>query len=202
MDRFQERAEERFNQAMELLKEKPDFTLDEVYVEPDQLEYPATADEAFQATGHDSYIKGNLVLRARKNEIAEPLGPLVIGVDPSRFGDDLFAIVWRQGRKILKKQTIDKIDIVQGANKIKQIIDQDDPAKVFVDAGGLGAGIYDLLCSFGEKYDRIVSGVNFGGEPLEPVITLDDGSKCPGPSRRNVDALQRMAGGSAGRGYS
>lgn len=154
-------------------------------------EYPATADEAFQATGHDSFIKGPLVLRARKNTIDDPLGPLVIGVDPSRFGDDLFAIVWRKGRKILKKETIEKIDIVQGANKIKQIIDQDDPARVFIDAGGLGAGVYDLLCSFGEKYDRIVVGVNFGGEPMEPVVTLDDGSRCPGPKNRRAEMWMR-----------
>jgi hypothetical protein len=154
-------------------------------------EYPATAEEAFQATGHDSYIKSTAVLRARKNTIDDPMGPLVIGVDPSRFGDDLFAIVWRKGRKILKKETIDKIDIVQGANRIKQIIDQDDPARVFVDAGGLGAGIYDLLCSFGEKYDRIVCGVNFGGEPMEPVLILDDGTKTPGPKNRRAEMWMR-----------
>jgi hypothetical protein len=29
-------------------------------------EYPATADEAFQTTGHDSFIKPDDVLRARK----------------------------------------------------------------------------------------------------------------------------------------
>lgn len=154
-------------------------------------EYPATPDEAFQATGHDSYIKGPLVLRARKNNIDEPAGALVIGVDPSRFGDDLFAIVWRQGRKILKKETIEKIDIVRGANRVKQIIDKDDPAKVFIDAGGLGAGVYDLLCSFGEKYDRIVSGVNFGSEPQEPEIRLDDGSLCPGPKNRRAEMWMR-----------
>jgi len=154
-------------------------------------EYPATPDEAFQAPGHDSYIKSGIVLKARKFVVDNPVGSLVIGVDPSRFGDDLFAIVWRRGRKILKKETIAKIDVVSGANRIKQIIDADDPARVFIDAGGVGAGVYDLLCSFGEKYDRVCVGVNFGGEPHEPVVTLDDGSECPGPKNRRAEMWMR-----------
>lgn len=154
-------------------------------------EYPATPDEAFQATGHDSYIKSSAVLRARKNNIEDPLGPLVIGVDPSRFGDDLFAIVWRRGRKITKYETINKIDTVGGANRIKQIIDSDDPARVFIDAGGQGAGVYDLVVSFGEKYHDIVRGVNFGGEPHEPVVKMDDGSLSPGPKNRRAEMWMR-----------
>lgn len=154
-------------------------------------EYPATADEAFQATGHDSFIKSVHVLRARKNDIAEPIGSLVIGVDPSRFGDDLFAIVWRRGRKILKKQTIEKIDTVAAANLLKQIIDVDDPARMFVDVGGLGAGVYDLLVSYGAKYDKKVVGVNFGSEPQEPELLLEDGSKTPGPKNRRAEMWMR-----------
>lgn len=154
-------------------------------------EYPATADEAFQATGHDSFIRSTAVLRARKNNIDDPIGPLVIGADPSRFGDDLFAIVWRRGRKILKKRTIEKIDVVQGANVLKQIIDQDDPARVFIDAGGVGAGVVDLLKSYGGKYDKVAYGVNFGGEPQEPVVTLDDGTQSPGPKNRRAEMWMR-----------
>lgn len=154
-------------------------------------EYPATPEEAFQATGHDSFIKGALVLKAMKNNITDPVGPLVVGVDPSRFGDDLFAIVWRRGRKILKKRTIDKIDTVQGANLIKQIIDEDDPAKVFIDAGGLGAGIVDMVKSFGRMYDKRTDGVNFGGAPMEPEIILEDGTKRPGPKNRRAEMWMR-----------
>jgi len=154
-------------------------------------EYPATADEAFQATGHDSFIKSYLVLRARKFDIPEPIGPLVIGVDPARFGDDLFAIVWRRGRAVLKKETIDKIDTVQAANRLKQIIDQDDPARMFIDTGGLGAGVYDLVKSFGAKYDDCVVGVNFGGEPQEPDIRLENGELAPGPKNRRAEMWMR-----------
>lgn len=154
-------------------------------------EYPTTPDEAFQTTGHDSFIKPALVLRAMKNHIDEALGELVIGVDPSRFGDDLFAIVWRRGRKITKCQTIEKIGTVEAANLLKQIIDRDNPAKMFIDAGGLGAGVYDLLVSFGAKYDKCVVGVNFGSEPQDPVELLPDGTKKPGPKNRRAEMWLR-----------
>ena len=45
-------------------------------------EYPANAAEAFQNTGHDSYIPPMLVAKARKGQ-REPSGPLVIGFDPA-----------------------------------------------------------------------------------------------------------------------
>lgn len=154
-------------------------------------EYPATPEEAFQATGHDSFIKAGIVLKAMKNTIDAPIGPLVIGVDPSRFGDDLFAIVWRQGRKILKKETIQKIDTVGGAARVKQIIDKDKPARVFIDAGGQGGGVVDILKSWGGIYEEVVVGVNFGGEPQEPVVKLDDGTPTPGPKNRRAEMWYR-----------
>jgi len=154
-------------------------------------EYPATPQEAFQATGHDSFIKAGIVLKAMKNTVDNPVGPLVIGVDPARFGDDLFAIVWRRGRKVLKSETIAKCDTVHGAMRVKQIIDKDKPAKVFVDAGGNGGGVVDMLRGFGEDYEEIVIGVNFGGSPEEPQIILNDGTEAPGPSNRRAEMWMR-----------
>jgi len=47
MDRFQTRAEERLAQALEILKTKPDFTVDEaIDTDFDKIDYPASADEA------------------------------------------------------------------------------------------------------------------------------------------------------------
>jgi hypothetical protein len=70
---------------------------------------------------------------------------------------------------------------------LKKIIDEDAPAKMFIDAGGIGGGVVDLVKSFGSVYDRTVVGVNFGGEPLEPVVILDDGSPSPGPKNRRAE---------------
>ncbi len=153
-------------------------------------EYPATAAEAFQMTGHDSFIKSEAVLAARKRT-CEGVGPLVIGADPARFGDDRFSIAWRRGRKVSKIESKGKTDTVQGANWLRQIIDTDKPAKCFVDVGGVGAGVVDILHSWGWKYREIVVPINFGGEPQEPVYYLDDGSKRPGPRNRRAEMWSR-----------
>lgn len=153
-------------------------------------EYPATAAEAFQVTGHESFIKPGLVMRARKAQL-EAVGPLVGGADPARFGKDRFSIVLRQGRKMVFKESKTKLDTVAGAIWCKQIIDKYRPKKFFIDLGGQGAGVYDLLVSWGEPYIDIVVGVNFGGDPMEPVIILEDGSERPGPKNRRAEMWLR-----------
>lgn len=153
-------------------------------------EYPATAAEAFQMTGHDSFIKAEAVLRARK-ATCEGIGPLIIGADPARFGDDRFSLVWRKGRKLIKPESKAKIDIVAGANWIKQVIDADKPDRVFIDVGGLGAGVFDILVSWGEPYAKVCVAVNFAGEPQEPYEIMADGSKRPGPRNRRAEMWQR-----------
>lgn len=153
-------------------------------------EYPATAAEAFQLTGHDSFIRPEAVLRARKT-ICEGIGPLVIGVDPARFGDDRFSIAWRRGRKVYRKESRSKIDTVAGANWCKQVIDVDRPARMFIDVGGVGAGVVDILHSWGEPYSEVVVPINFGGEPQEPVRLLPSGEKRPGPKNRRAEMWER-----------
>lgn len=153
-------------------------------------EYPATADEAFQATGHDSFIKAQDVLAARKFS-CDGIGPLVIGADPARFGDDRFSLAWRRGRKVSKVESKSKLDTVAGANWIKQVIDTDKPARVFVDVGGIGAGVVDILHSWGGDYLKKVVPVNFGSEPQEPVYLLPDGSKTAGPKNRRAEMWSR-----------
>jgi hypothetical protein len=153
-------------------------------------EYPASAAEAFQFSGHDSFIKPDEVMRARKAK-CEGIGPLVIGVDPARFGDDRFSVAWRRGRKLYRLENRQKVGTVEGANWLKQIIDADKPARVFIDLGGVGAGTFDILQSWGSPYDRVVTGINFGGEPQEPERLLADGSKHPGPRNRRAEMWQR-----------
>jgi len=157
-------------------------------------EYPATAAEAFEFSGHDSFIRPDEVLRARK-AVCEGIGPLVVGADPARFGDDRFSIAWRRGRKLFKVESRQKVGTVEGANWLKQVIDLDKPARVFLDLGGVGAGIFDILQSWGAPYDETVVGINFGGEPQEPVRYLIDGSKEPGPRNRRAEMWDRSRSG-------
>jgi hypothetical protein len=153
-------------------------------------EYPATAAEAFQMTGHDSFIKPELILRARKATI-EGYGPLIIGADPARFGDDRFALAWRKGRQIFKKESRSKVSVVDGANWIKQVIDTEHPDKVFIDVGGVGGGVYDILRSWGSPYDDVVKGIDFAGQPQAADLILPSGEKRPGPRNRRAEMWSR-----------
>ena len=149
-------------------------------------EYPATSAEAFQTSGHDSYIKPETVVKARKAKI-DGVGPLVIGVDPKREGKDRFAIAWRRGRKLEKVWSDPApIDNVRAAGMIKDIIDKDDPARVFIDAGG-GGGIYDMLCGWGEKYAKVCRLINFGSSPIHPPKLDDKGKPMAGPIDRRAE---------------
>ena len=154
-------------------------------------EYPATSQEAFQATGHESFIPTRLVQDARKAK-CEAIGSLVIGVDPARFGDDSFAVAYRTGRvcqKIVRKH---RIDNVAGANWVKSIIDQEHPVRVFIDVGGQGSGVVDILRDFGEPYSNIVTEVNFGGGPQDLQKTNERGELVPGPKNRRAEMWLRM----------
>jgi hypothetical protein len=155
-----------------------------------KAEYPATAAEAFQATGHDAFIPSQIVIQARKRT-CEAIGSLILGVDPARFGDDGFAIAARQGRKVLWVQRRHKLDTIQGANWVRSLIDQLAPAKVFIDVGGSGAGVVDVLQDYGEPYSKVCEGVNFGGAPQEPTSVGQRGEVVPGPRNRRAEMWMR-----------
>lgn len=155
-------------------------------------EFPACAEEAFQNTGHDSFIKGPAVIAARRAELTGA-GKLVLGVDPARFGDDGFAIAHRRGRKVEKVEARYKLDTVAGAQWVKSVIERDKPVRVFIDVGGLGAGTYDLLADwgYGPDTDGPVRPINFGGAPEEPILYGEDGKELAGPLNRRAEMWTR-----------
>lgn len=147
-------------------------------------EYPATAAEAFQMSGHDSFISAELVLRARKRT-CEPSGPLVIGYDPNWKGKDRAALARRRGRKVLSVESRQGLDLMGQCGWLKQVIDAEKPARVFIDVGGVGAGVYDRLVEMG--YGNIVRAVNFGSAPLEPPPLDEDGKPKGGYLNRRAE---------------
>lgn len=155
-----------------------------------KIEYPASAIEMFEATGKASYIDPESVIRARKSE-REGIGPLVVGVDPSRFGDDRFSLAWRCGRKVTKIESRNKIGTVEALAWLRDVIDQDKPIKMFIDAGGGGDRLYDLLTDWGKPYSDVCVLVNFGGKPQTEIIIERDGTKHPGPANRRVEMWMR-----------
>lgn len=148
-------------------------------------EYPATAAEAFQTTGHDAYIDPELVLKARKNTVENPIGSLVMGADPCRFGDDRFVIARRRTRKVFNIESRTKMSVVEGAAWCKRVIDDEKPKKFFIDVGGVGAGVYDLLVDWG--YGDVVVAVDFGSKPIADVEFDDHGRPLPGPKNRRAE---------------
>lgn len=127
-------------------------------------EYPATAKEAFESAANKQLIDGMAVARALvpKPDL-RPVGPIVMGVDVARFGDD--KCVWwiRQGRYATRLAKEGKISLTESTGITKRLIDKHGPDAVFIDLG-MGAALVDNLHEMG--YDE-VEGVNFGGEAFD-----------------------------------
>lgn len=151
-------------------------------------EYPATAAEAFQMTGHDSFIKAADIMRCRKATLSAS-GPVVGGADPARYGDDRFSVILRRGRKVIKKESRTKLDTTAGAAWLRDLIDEYRVAMMFIDAGGLGIGVYDTLVTWG--YGDRVKAVNFGGKPLKPQ-RYSNGRPLPSPINRRAEMWMDM----------
>ncbi len=125
-------------------------------------EYPATADEAFQAAGHESFIRPESVLRARRTTAPDQShAALVLGVDVARGGGDRTRLIDRQGRVMGSRinRTIDTDDLMEVAGIVARTIEEHGVDMAFIDATGLGAGVYDRLAELG--FRRRVRGVNF-----------------------------------------
>jgi hypothetical protein len=128
-----------------------------------QVEYPSTAAEAFAVSRHDAFIPPELMAKAQVAGV-QGRGALLVGVDPARFGAAATAIVHRRGREVLRVERLYKADTMQVAGRIVNLIRNDRPGRVFIDAGGLGAGIYDRLTEM--KYGDVVIPVQFGERAL------------------------------------
>src|SRR5262245_3616373 len=108
-------------------------------------------------------------------------------LDPSRFDHDRFSIAWRKGRTVEKIESRLKVDTVAGANWVREVIDRDRPARVFIDLGGTGAAIYDILVDwgYGPEGKDIVRGVDLGGTPQGDAEYSDiDGKPMAGLRNR------------------
>lgn len=128
-------------------------------------EYPMTAQEAFQVSGGDSLIRPETVLQARRTKVLA-IGPLIVGVDPARFGDDRTAIIRRKGRSAYDLTTYEKTSTMEVAGMVNAIIRNERPEQVAIDVGGLGAGVVDRLLELG--HGDVVVPINFGSASLDP----------------------------------
>ena len=156
-----------------------------------QQEYPLTASEAFIQSNVNAFIPSELVMKARKTSDIQPSGDLIVGVDPAgaSSGADSTALAWRRGRVIEKTERHHGLDTMQIAGLVAKIIREEKPAKVNIDIGGLGVGVYDRLIEqgYGNFGKGIVNGVHFGGKPIEPPPLDEHGKPAGGPLNRRSE---------------
>lgn len=130
-------------------------------------EYPATPDMAFLKVGHKPLINTLAVQAARNANDAhmERIGAHVVGLDPAR-GGDTSTFIHRQGRVAWGIERMNVRDTMLVAGRAARMLEDDKTiARLFVDVGGIGAGIYDRLVELG--YGARVTAVNFGGKATD-----------------------------------
>lgn len=126
-------------------------------------EYRRFVEGDWEATDDpDQLIKAEWVFNARKIEHDRYAGPIRLGVDVARFGDDetVFCMVRGNGLEFIRSFPDVSVDRV--ANMVTTYIgDPDlpiDAEDVHVDAVGIGAGAVDILRSQGHKVTELISG--------------------------------------------
>lgn len=128
-------------------------------------EYPANIDEAFLSEDDTALIRAETIIECMQRRRVDAYGPLLIGVDPARYGVDKTAICIRQGRVVPSIERIGNTSTMHVVGIIFRMIQEFRPARVFVDEIGIGAGIVDRLRELG--FGAIVTGVNSASKALE-----------------------------------
>jgi hypothetical protein len=115
----------------------------------------------FPNASDDQFIPNMLVDDAMKRpRTKDQSAPIILGVDPARFGADATVLAVRQGRDIVKLIKHRGDDTMTVVGHVIEAIEEFRPSMVVIDEGGLGAGIVDRL----KEQRYVVRGVNFGNK--------------------------------------
>ena len=121
----------------------------------------------FPRAGSTQYIGSDLIDRARQRErLADATAPVIVGVDVARFGDDRSVIRVRKGGQLLAKKVYREKSTVEVAGYVAEVLQTYPYQAVFVDADGVGGGVYDQLVSLGYKK---VHAVHSGARASDPM---------------------------------
>jgi len=120
----------------------------------------------FSAAGDDQLIAladtEDAAKRIYQNDHVK-LFPVILGIDPARFGDDRSVVFRRQGKQAFKPVVYRGIDNMDLAARVANQIEEHKPDAVFCDAGA-GSGVIDRLRQL--SYDVIE--IPFGGKATKP----------------------------------
>lgn len=134
---------------------------------PDSAQAHVEVYGQFPNAGDDQFIPNSYVDDAMKRaKHKDDTAPIVIGVDPARFGSDATVIAVRQGRDIVELRRHRGADTMEVVGHVIDAIEEYTPALVVIDEGGLGAGIVDRLKE--QRYK--IRGVNFGNKSKNPLM--------------------------------
>jgi phage terminase large subunit len=141
---------------------------------------------SYAASVANAYIPSAFVTAAMAMGPAnvEPSGPVRLGVDVARFGDDKTVLTPRDNRIVYPQESWGKLDTMQTSGRVKDFVltwNEANPKRpieqIAVDVIGIGAGVVDRLNEFEELRGIQIVGVNSS-------IKLDDG--------RNYNLRARM----------
>lgn len=118
-------------------------------------------DRNYSASVSNAYISGDIVTQCMSKGPADirAVGPLQVGVDVARFGDDKSVITIRQGRVVFPQVVFGQVDVVDVAGRVKDIVNDFNGKveQIAVDTIGIGAGVADVLR---RDFGRMVVDVN------------------------------------------
>lgn len=137
----------------------------------------------FPRAGSMQLIPTDIVDGARRRDCeALRTDPVVLGVDVARYGDDQSVIAIRQGRdgKSRPWKRFRQIDTMTLASEVHAIAWQYRADAIFVDGGGMGAGVVDRLEQLNLPPGCQLFEVNFGGKAVANLS--DEGAACANKS--------------------
>lgn len=89
--------------------------------------------------------------------------PRVLGVDVARMGDDRSVFFLRQGPIAFRPKVFRELDTMATADQVAFFVSRNPVDAIFIDMGGVGAGVYDRCKQLGLN----VIGIDFGGNALD-----------------------------------
>lgn len=116
-------------------------------------QFPRQGDQQFLSRGEIN----DAVERTVEND---PGAPLLMGVDPARFGDDEAVIAFRRGRDadVLPWQRYKRCSTTELAEHCAQAIQEYKPDGVFIEGDGVGGGVIDILKHYGYRVIEVTAG--------------------------------------------
>lgn len=159
-------------------------------------EYPAVLEDAFQASTSKTFIRTDLVAKARRFEAPDQShAAMVLGVDVSGGINDKTWIIDRQARKagarinVKFKETDQMVIAGKLARLIDELLEEGRPLKaVFIDVGGgYGSGVYDRLLELDYNRKVAIIAVQFGSSPQDPLNYTNKRAEMWGEMREWLD---------------